>query len=141
MQNRLVLASIVMSVLTLFIGFTFSFKGNTLLPDQSRIEHLVDVKEINGEWRVVLADDESNSDVIARRGDRIIWVIEDSDATFTFPIRGIVGYRTRKVKAGTRLVLPVLNDSPLGEYDYTVYIEKSGTYARGQSPPRIIITN
>lgn len=120
-----------------FFGYHDSFEYNGL--NQGREEYRVSVKLINEEWRVVLSDNESQSDVTLRRGDRIRWRVEGSDVTFSFPETEIFGLKTRTVKRGNRLTLPIMNDSPLGEFPYEVYIHDADTYARGQSPPRIII--
>lgn len=106
---------------------------------QERVEYKVVVKIIGDEWRVVLDGDESKSDVILNRGDRIRWVVQGSDASFAFPDVGIFGLETREVKDGNPLVLAVSANSPSGTFAYTVFIHESMTYARGQSPPRIII--
>jgi len=108
---------------------------------QGRVEHRVVVKIIGDEWRVVLEDDESKSDVIVRRGDRIRWVVEGSDASFAFPDIRIFGLETRDVKDGNPLVMTVSANSPKGSFAYSVFIHESMTYARGQSPPRIIVRN
>jgi hypothetical protein len=108
---------------------------------QGRVEHKVVVKIIGDEWRVVLEDDESKSDVVVRRGDRIRWVVEGSDASFAFPDIRIFGLETRDVKDGNPLVMAVSANSPKGTFAYTVFIHESMTYARGQSPPRIIVRN
>jgi hypothetical protein len=107
--------------------------------DQGRVEYTLVVKVINDEWRVVLEDDDSKSDVRVRRGDRIKWVVEGSDASFQFPDIRIFGESTRVVKDGNSLVLAVSARSPRGEFPYTVFVHESMTYARGQSPPRIIV--
>jgi hypothetical protein len=109
--------------------------------DQGRVEHRVVVKIIGDEWRVVLEDDESQSDVIVRKGDRIRWVVEGSDASFAFPDIRIFGLETRDVKDGNPLVMAVSANSTRGTFAYTVFIHESMTYARGQSPPRIIVRN
>ncbi len=108
-------------------------------PDQARTEHNVIIRIIAGEWRVVLADDENQSDVEARRGDRIRWIVEGSDASFQFPDDRVVGHSTRKVRDGNPLVLAITNDAATGTHPYAVFIHKDQTFARGQSPPRIIV--
>jgi hypothetical protein len=112
-----------------------------LEPHQERVEHRVVVKIIGDEWRVVLEGDESKSDLKVRRGDRIRWVVEGSDASFAFPDVRIFGLETRDVKDGNPLVMAVSANSPKGTFAYTVFIHESMTYARGQSPPRIIVRN
>ncbi len=108
-------------------------------PGQARTEHRVAIKVINDEWRVVLADNESQSDVTARRGDRIRWSVEGSDASFQFSDERVVGHSTRIVRDGTPLVLAVSKKASNGTHTYEVFIHKDQTYARGQSPPRIIV--
>lgn len=108
-------------------------------PGQGREEYKVVVKIIGDEWRVVLEDDETKSDVTLRRGDRIRWIVEGSDASFAFPDTRIFGHETREVKAGNPLVMAISANSPRGTFAYTVFVHESMTYARGQSPPRIII--
>ena len=108
-------------------------------PDQARTEHRVVIKIIDDEWRVILADNENKSDVTARRGDRIRWTVEGSDASFQFSDERLVGHSTRKVRDGNPLVLAISNDAVNGIHPYAVFIHKDQTYARGQSPPRIIV--
>ncbi|MGY6523151.1 MAG: hypothetical protein ACXIUD_15570 [Mongoliitalea sp.] len=139
----------VMSVSALLVGFFFlSILGQNFIferfsneQDQRRQEYRLVVKVINDEWRVVIDGDESRSDVTMRRGDRIRWVVEGSDASLTFPDQKIFGHDTREVKAGNPLVLAVSANSPRGTFAYTVFVHEGMTYARGQSPPRIIIRN
>ena len=107
--------------------------------DQRRVEYTLVIKLINDEWRVVFEDDYSKSDVTLRRGDRIRWVVEGSDASFQFPDTRIFGEGTRVVKAGNSLVMAVSAKSPMGNFPYAVFMHESMTYARGQSPPRIIV--
>ncbi|UJP64340.1 hypothetical protein [Mongoliitalea daihaiensis] len=109
--------------------------------DQRRQEYRLVVKVINDEWRVVIDGDDSRSDVTLRRGDRIRWVVEGSDASFAFPDQNIFGHETRVVKDGNPLTLAVSARSPRGTFAYTVFVHEGMTYARGQSPPRIIIRN
>jgi hypothetical protein len=107
--------------------------------DQARVEYRLVVKVIDDEWRVVFEDDDSKSDVTLRRGDRIRWTVEGSDASFQFPDTRIFGENTREVRAGNSMVLAISAQSPAGIFPYTVYMHESMSYARGQSPPRIIV--
>ena len=109
--------------------------------DQRRVEYTLVVKLINNEWRVVFVDDYSKSDVTLRRGDRIRWIVEGSDVSFQFPDIRIFGDGTKVVRAGNSLVLAVSANSPFGNFPYSVFVHESMNYARGQSPPRIIVRN
>jgi hypothetical protein len=141
MSKKLIVAGIIASGLYI-ISKVFrpkSRRGNDLDSEKGPPDHIADVKLIKGEWRVVLKGDESKSDIIANKKDIVRWRVYGSDVVFNFPDTRIFGFGDRKVKSGKFLTLPILADSPSGEFTYTVLIKKSGTYARGQSPPRIIV--
>jgi hypothetical protein len=137
----------IMILSALMVGFSIlSMIGQSAFleenpADQNRRsqEFRLVVKVINDEWRVVVEGDESRSDVTVRRGDRIVWVVEGSDASFAFPDERIFGQETREVKNGIPLILPVSAMSPRGTFAYSVFVHEGMTYARGQSPPRIIV--
>ncbi len=141
MKHRNIITSVLISFLFILpiYGNPFSLNDDQMDQDQGRVEYTIVVKVINDEWRVVLEDDYSKSDVRVRRGDRIRWVVEGSDVSFQFPDDRIFGENTRVVKDGNSLVLAVSARSPKGEFPYTVFVHESMTYARGQSPPRIIV--
>lgn len=136
---------IITSFLISILGILSTY-GNPIAPndgavgqDQSRVEYTLVVKLINDEWRVVFEDDYSKSDVTLRRGDRIRWVVEGSDASFQFPDTRIFGDGIKVLRAGNPLVMAVSANSPLGIFPYAVFVHESMSYARGQSPPRIIV--
>jgi hypothetical protein len=107
--------------------------------DQGEVEYRLVVKVISDEWRVVFEDDCTKSDVTLRRGDLIRWAIEGSDASFQFPDCRIFGHETRVVRAGNPLVMAITAQSPTGTFPYSVFVHEAKTFARGQSPPRIIV--
>lgn len=136
----------IITSLALSFLFFLSIYGNPFPPsdetgdqDQGRVEYRLVVKVIDNEWRVVFENDYSKSDVTLRRGDRIRWTVEGSDVSFQFPDARIFGDGIKVVKAGTPLVLAITANSPVGTFPYSVFVHGSLTYARGQSPPRIII--
>ena len=120
-------------------GNPFSINDDHMDQDQGRVEYRLVLKVINDEWRVVFEDDYTKSDVTLRRGDRIRWVVEGSDASFQFPDSRIFGQETRVVRAGNSLVMAISAQSPTGTFPYSVFVHEAMTFARGQSPPRIII--
>jgi len=102
-------------------------------------EHRLEVKLIDNEWRVVVEGDESQSDITVRRGDRVRWVVQGSDASFQFLDTRLFGDGSRTVRDGRPLVLAIRTEAADGIYPYAVFIHNDLEYARGQSPPRIII--
>jgi len=133
------------TIVLISVLYILSLYGNSLSLDDDpdtdprRVEYKLVVKVINDEWRVVFEDDESKSDVTLRRGDRIRWVVEGSDASFQFPDIRIFNENTRVVRAGNPMVMAISAQSPTGNFPYSVFVHESMTYARGQSPPRIIV--
>jgi hypothetical protein len=143
MMYKKILTSILTSILCILsiYGNPFSPNDGNADQDQQRVEYTLVVKLINDEWRVVYEDDYSKSDVTLRRGDRIRWVVEGSDVSFQFPDIRIFGEGTKVVRAGNSLVMAVSANSPFGDFPYSVFVHESMNYARGQSPPRIIVRN
>jgi hypothetical protein len=141
MMYKKILTSILTSILCILsiYGNPFSPNDGNADQDQQRVEYTLVVKLINDEWRVVYEDDYSKSDVTLRRGDRIRWVVEGSDASFQFPDSRIFGDGIKVLRAGNPLVMAVSANSPLGNFPYAVFVHESMSYARGQSPPRIIV--
>jgi hypothetical protein len=141
MMYKKIITSFLISILGILstFGNPISPSDGTIEQDQRRVEYTLVVKLINNEWRVVFEDDYSKSDVTLRRGDRIRWVVEGSHASFQFPDIRIFGEGTRVVRAGNSLVMAVSANSPMGNFPYAVFVHESMTYARGQSPPRIIV--
>lgn len=141
MIHTKMIASVSISILLILSIYANPFSTNDadVAQDQGRVEYRLVVKVIDDEWRVVFEDDNSKSDVTLRRGDRIRWVIEGSDASFQFPDSRIFGQETRVLRAGNPLVMAISAQSPTGTFPYSVFVHEAMTYARGQSPPRIIV--
>lgn len=141
MKHKKNITSVLISFLLILAiyGNLFSLNDDQMDQDQGRVEYRLVLKVINDEWRVVFEDDYSKSDVTLRRGDRIRWAVEGSDASFQFPDSRIFGQETRVVRAGNSLVMAISAQSPTGTFPYSVFVHEAMTFARGQSPPRIII--
>ena len=107
--------------------------------NRSTTEHELTVKKINDIWKVVHADDESKSAVEVRRGDRVRWTVEGSNASFQFSDDRLFGDGTRSVRDGNPLVLAVRREAEVGTYTYSVFIHNDEEYAVGNSPPRIFV--
>lgn len=134
MKKKISSVSIILTVIFLLTAYT-----NKAFTQPQTTEYNLVVKVIDEEWRIVMADDTSKSDVTVKRGDRIRWIVEGSDASFQFPDSRITGLSTRTVRDGNPLVLAISREAPSGIHPYSVFIHKDFEYARGQSPPRIII--
>lgn len=132
------------TVSTIGIILFFGFLSETLVaqnPDNPNrpTEHNLVVKQINEEWRVVNREDETTSTIVVKRGDRIRWVVEGSDASFQFEDENLFGGNTRTVSAGNPLLLAIGNGARIGSHAYAVFIHTDMVFAKGESPPRIIV--
>jgi hypothetical protein len=110
----------------------------------------VDLKvlSIDGVWKVVYASDYKKYEVKVARGDTISWTTKGTDVSFQFPdfLFEPVGAKdslsngyTKSIKDGSTLTLVVRKDVSPGTYEYAVFCKTDGVFARGGSPPKIIV--
>jgi hypothetical protein len=131
-------APIALTVILLFSVLLFSCSH----PDRARPDaHHMTVRMLDRVWRVVDAQDSSKFIIQARRGDTISWTTQGSDASFQFPhaalfVEGIIQLT---LDDGESVTLTVSPSARKGAYPYAVFIHRDNVYARGQSPPEIII--
>lgn len=140
MKTKILTGPFFAAVLLFTLGFSDDKSTNTV-PDsdmQSVLYELV-VKQIDDEWRVVHPDDDTKSDITVKRGDRVRWTIEGSDASFQFMDEKLTGRSTRTVRDGRQLNLAIGAEAAHGINPYSVFMHADLEFARGQSPPRIIV--
>ncbi|MCH8558504.1 MAG: hypothetical protein LAT84_11800 [Balneolia bacterium] len=106
-------------------------------PDEGSVLHELVVKVIDGEWRVVHKDDPTKSTVTVKRNDRISWTAEGSIISMQFD--ELFGGNSFVVEDGETFQRPVAPGARLGEFTYSVFIHEAMVFARGESPPRIIV--
>ncbi|MBD3288228.1 hypothetical protein GF337_05440 [candidate division KSB1 bacterium] len=109
------------------------------------------VMKVDGEWRVVDATDTTKSNVRVKRNDTIEWTAEGSDVYFQFSsdLRFVGesakdkldGGYTKYLPEGKKLKLKVKKDAPLGEEVYAVFVKSENVFAKGGSPPIIIVVD
>ncbi len=106
------------------------------------------VMKIGNVWKVVNATDTTKTKIIVHKKDTIIWTAIGTDAYFQFPDSlfkpvgkedSLVNGYTKFVKSGHKLKLKVKDSAPSGTYPYAVFCTADGVFARGDSPPKIII--
>lgn len=106
------------------------------------------VVKIEGVWKIVYASDSTKTQVKVKKKDTIIWTAEGTDAYFQFPAvlfnpvdpeDSLANGFTKFLKDGKKLKLKVKDDAPEGTYEYAVFCTPDGVFAKGDSPPIIII--
>ncbi|WP_133120232.1 hypothetical protein [Rhodohalobacter barkolensis] len=125
------------SVLVLFPVSNVLFAQSQSEDNQSILHELV-VKMVDDEWRVVYKNDETKSTVLAKKNDRVSWTAEGSDISFQFD-ESLFGGSSFELEDGESLMRPLAPGAKVGEYIYAVFVRGAGVFAKGESPPRIII--
>ncbi len=106
------------------------------------------IVKIDNVWRVVDATDSTKTKIKVKKKDTVIWTAEGTDAYFQFPETlfnpvsakdSLHNGYTKFLKNGKKLKLKVKDNAPAGTYEYSVFCTPAGVYARGDSPPKIIV--
>jgi hypothetical protein len=113
-------------------------------PPEREAHHLA-VIQIDNIWWVVDAQDSEKFPIRVRRGDTVTWTAHGSDAYFQFmdstlvvDIEGSRVYRMT-IADGQSRDLTIGPNARRGPHQYAVFILRDSTFARGQSPPQIIV--
>lgn len=142
MRNKLTILTSGFLMLMVFLGlYTIPIS-----PLSKTVE--LEIVKIDGVWRVVDVTNQKKIVVKVKKKDTIVWTVTGTDATFQFP-EGLFdpasdadnlpdGY-TKFIADGHKLKLIIRDDAPTGTYQYAVFCNADGVFARGDSPPVIII--
>lgn len=135
-----VLSSIIILILLLGINNqTEGIDGEQMLKPVE--DHQLLIKKIDGEWKVVLADDSTTTKVKAKKKDKITWTSEDTDVYFQFMEESLFGKYKDKMKKKDKLTLTITDNAELGIHKYAVFCVADSQFAIGGSPPEIDITD
>lgn len=123
------------------------YKNTSTVPPPNKVD--LTIKKIKGVWRVV--DANNNPRIIVYKGNQITWTSPASDVVFQFPdkVKHFLkpdsrddslpdGY-TKYVKAGHKIKFHIKMNAPTDTLEYAVFVIKGLQFAKGQSPPKIII--
>jgi len=86
--------------------------------------------------------------VKVKKKDTIIWTAEGTDVYFQFPdalfnpegaADSLTEGYTKFLKDGKKLKLKVKDNAAPGTYEYAVFCTADGVFAKGESPPKIVI--
>lgn len=111
-------------------------------------KHVFFIENVGGVWRVVDSTNHANHKIKAHQKDTIIWKAVGTDAYIQFPDslldsggpgNNLINGYTAFLKNGKRLKLKVKGNAKNGWYNYAVFCMADSTFARGDSPPKIII--
>jgi hypothetical protein len=106
------------------------------------------IMKIGDVWKVVHSDDHKKTKVEAKKNETITWTVEGSNANLQFPEKlfdpvgkedSLSSGYTKFLKNGKKLKLKVKDSAVPGTYEYAVFVTADGVFARGDSPPKIVI--
>ncbi len=97
------------------------------------------VKKIRNKWRTVDKKNGKKFTIEAKKRDEISWTADGSDISFQFPDLFSRRNNDVKLKDGKSIKLKVAPNARPGVYTYAAFIHKDEVFARGESPPTIII--
>lgn len=122
-------------LLILFSGKFIGLQGQA--PQNNRTNHQLTVMQVGNKWKVVVNRDTSQTELTVKRGDKITWTAEGTDAYFQFMGTKLFGNYTRTLKEGKKLTLVVGKLAKRGLHHYAVFCLTGKAYAEGGSPPKI----
>lgn len=142
MNARLTLSIVGLVLLVSLSGFLIS---SVSPPAKS---HDLALVKVGDDWKVVDANDHSKTQVKVKKKDTIVWSVKGTDAYFQFPAElfnpvsstdSLHNGYTKFVKDGKKLKLKIKDDAPAGTYEYAIFCTADGVFAKGDSPPKIVI--
>ncbi len=142
MKVKLIMFITSIVLLIFFTGFYL------LSVQQAPKKYNLVIMKIGKEWKVVDASDYTKTKVEVKKKDTIIWTVKGTDASLQFPDNlfnpvdpedSLHNGYTKFLKNGKKLKLKVKDNAPAGTYEYAVFCIVDGVFARGDSPPKIII--
>jgi len=124
------------------IGLQNSF--NVFGQNQSK-KHKIAIKKMKNketkmkEWKAVDAEDSLATKIKVKKGDEITWEADGSDLYFQFMDEQLFGGYTYYLQDGKKLKLVVGDKAEAKTYKYAVFCIADLQYARGDSPPVIVV--
>jgi hypothetical protein len=106
------------------------------------------VMKVGDVWKVVDATDSTNTKIKVKKKDTIVWKVEGTEAVFQFPQQlfdavdssdNLTDGYMKTVKNGHKLKLKIRSDAASGTYEYAVFCTTGGVFAKGGSPPKIVV--
>ncbi len=138
MNRKIGWSILVVTVLLLVIGFYLVPNVLDAQPPQNQPrEHKLLIKKIKNKWKVVDESDTTRTKIYVKRGEKITWTAEGTDAYFQFMGLKLFGNYTKSLKAGQKLTLVIGNKARLGIHQYAVFCLPDKEFAEGDSPPEL----
>lgn len=108
--------------------------------DRMAERHELSVVMQDSVWKIVDSKDPDKVEIEVARGDTVVWKApEESDIYFQFMDDRLTGVFTEVANRGESLSLTIGERAKEGENPYAAFVLNDSTYARGESPPRLII--
>ncbi|NBC26663.1 MAG: hypothetical protein GVY08_07375 [Bacteroidetes bacterium] len=94
----------------------------------------------DGEWKIVDTEDPDNVEIVVAPGDTVVWnAPPESELYFQFMDDRLTGEFTEVASRGESVSLIIGERAKEGDNPYAAFVINDSTYARGESPPRMIV--
>ena len=127
-----------LSILSVMTLFSIIMLSNNAEAFQSNKVELI-ITKINNKWKVVDVSDSTITKVKVKKGQKITWTAQGTDAFFQFMDEKLVGKFKHSLKDGKSISLHVGNNAKVGVNNYAVFCLADLEFAEGGSPPEIIV--
>ncbi len=130
----------VLSLLIIAVLFAAAPDPSFLLNAQNAPkEHHLSIMKLKKGWKVVQAADTTNTTVVVKKGDKIIWTAYGSKVFIQFLDQKLVGKYTHAIDDGEEFRVTVGNLAKKGPNPYAVFCLADLEFATGGSPPKIVV--
>ena len=130
---------ITITMTVLLMVFTATIIGSNSSAQSNQKVHKISLKKINKKWKAVDHKDHRKTQIRAKKGEKIVWVAENSDMYFQFNDLDLFGVYTTMLKKGEELELTIGPKAKKGDNYYAVFSIEDKAFVEGSSPPKIII--
>lgn len=109
-------------------------------PTDTPARHDLAAVQVGNVWKIVQTQDTTQTTVNVARGDTVVWhAPAEADIFFQFMTLELAGIFTESLMKGERLTAVIGMEASTGAHPYAVFVYDERVYARGDSPPILII--
>lgn len=133
---------LVVTVLILMMLSFFSCGNGTIdeMNNDRPERHELACMLVDNVWKIVDAQDSSKTELAVSRGDTVVWhAPQNREIFFQFMDQELTGEYTQELLPGKSLTLVIGEKAKSGEHKYAVFVYGAKSFAKGESPPRMMI--
>jgi hypothetical protein len=135
MKRFMAMGLSIVIVLALFANISLVNSANALSSNEVKLL----ITKIGNKWKVVDVSDTTKTKIKVKKGQKITWTAQGTDAYFQFMDTELVGKFKHGLKDGKSISLKIGKKAKVGVNNYAVFCLTDFEFAEGGSPPEIIV--